>query len=193
MKKLVVLLGLAMFMATSAFAVVDPDDNMLGCYWDLNADVNLVAPMPAPMNMYVILTNPTFDAVAGFEFGITIEAAVAPYLLGVVHYGAGATDMFVPFDDYMVGLATPLVTTEATALVAINVGNFAGVPLDIFLHGCSIPSVDVNLPAMLMTDDSIVAVGTSTLPGTVNCMQGFEPGPVATEAASWDNVKSMYR
>ena len=39
MKKLVVLL-LASLVATSAFAVIDPDPNMMGVYFDRNADQN---------------------------------------------------------------------------------------------------------------------------------------------------------
>ena len=57
MKKLVVLL-LVSLMAASAFAVTDPDPNMIGVYFDTDANDNCMIVGPStPFNAYVILTN----------------------------------------------------------------------------------------------------------------------------------------
>ena len=72
MKKLVVLLMVSL-MATSAFAVVDEDPDMLGVYFDANADFNEFAVAPStPFFAYVMITNPSASEVHGLEFGYDV-------------------------------------------------------------------------------------------------------------------------
>ena len=69
MKKLVVLL-LATLVATSAFAVIDPDPNMVGIYFDETADDNcLTIAASVPFMAYFIATNPTPAEINAYEFG----------------------------------------------------------------------------------------------------------------------------
>ena len=78
MKKLIVLL-LTGLMATSAFAVIDPDNDMLGVYFDLNADSNCLDIGPSiPFFVYVMITNPTAPQVRGLEFGYSITNTGGP-------------------------------------------------------------------------------------------------------------------
>jgi hypothetical protein len=191
MKKLVVLLGLAMFMATSAFAVVDPDTDMMGIYWDANADMPCTAAVTYPVNMYIILTNPSVETIGGFECAFTIEGAMQPYLLGAV-LPANALDVAAGFQNFIVGLGTPLNTTEATVLATISVLNAAGMDLDFYLHQASPPSIDGVLP-VIVSDSVLMTLGTSSLPGSVTAHMGSNCTVVATEDASWDSVKSLYR
>ncbi len=67
MKKLVVILLVSM-MAASAFAVTDPDPNMIGIYFDLNANDNCLTIGPSiPFNAYLILTNSTAPTISAYE------------------------------------------------------------------------------------------------------------------------------
>ena len=58
MKKLLAV-AVVMLMATSAFAVVDPDTNMIGVYFDESADTNTMtgATPYETFPIYVILTQ----------------------------------------------------------------------------------------------------------------------------------------
>jgi hypothetical protein len=77
MKKLVVLL-LASLVATSAFAVLDPDPDMMGIYFDTNADNNcLTSPSGVPFSAYLILTNTTAPAINAYELGLTVVVPLA--------------------------------------------------------------------------------------------------------------------
>ena len=191
MKKMVILFGLAMFAATSAFAVVDPDDNMMGMYWDLDADMPCMVPVAAPVPLYIILTNPTMDAIGGFECGFTMDAAVAPFILAAEFANPQALDVASGFQNFIVGFGAPTTCTEATLLVTLNVGNFAGVPVDFYLHQASPSSIPGILPVLLLEDNSLMQVSTPN-PGGITAQQTVDC-VVATDNVSWDSVKSLYR
>ena len=69
MKTLLVLV-LSCLMAFSALAVIDPDPDMLGIYFDLEADNNCITVAAnTPFFAYLILTNSTAQAINAYEFG----------------------------------------------------------------------------------------------------------------------------
>jgi len=191
MKKMVILLGLAMFMATSASAVIDPDPNMMGLYWDTNADMPCTPAVGYPVNMYIILTNPTGDSLGGFECAYTIEGAAQPYILSALFTNPDALDVAAGFQNFIVGFGSPQPTTEATILATISVLNAASMDLGFYLHQSSPASVDGVLPVIL-SDGELMTVGTSTGAGELTAVMGADC-VVATEEASWDSVKSLYR
>ena len=117
MKKLVVLL-LASLVAMSAFAVIDEDPNSMGIYFDRTADNNcLTTPSSVPFFTYLILTNPTPQAVNAYELGLDIvvpagmegmffqlASNVADGVVSGIDVGVnGALG-----GDYIVGLAGPI-------------------------------------------------------------------------------------
>ena len=73
MKKLIVLL-MAMLVASVAFAQIDPDTNMMGVYLDSGASVVCMDGVAGntPVNAYVCLVNPNFEAIKGFECTPTV-------------------------------------------------------------------------------------------------------------------------
>ena len=72
MKKLVVLL-LASLVATSAFAVMDPDPDMIGLYFDTNAEIHCTTtPANIPFSIFLVATMPTPQAINAYEFGLNI-------------------------------------------------------------------------------------------------------------------------
>jgi hypothetical protein len=78
MKKLVVLL-LVSLMATTAFAQIDPDTDMLGVYFDMGATDNCLTIGPSvPFFAYVTITNPSAPEVHGLEFGYNLVSTGAP-------------------------------------------------------------------------------------------------------------------
>lgn len=193
MKKLVVLLMVSL-IASSAFAVVDPDPDMVGMYFDPMADTYCFTAAPyATVIAYMILTNPTMDAIGGFELGYHFTGAAM--VLSTTFTNPQALNVGGP-DNMIVGFGSPQVCSEATVLATLSVlymDTTMG-PVYFYLTGTEPSSIDPTLPTLLMTDDSLVTAGLSTLPGTAGAtINGICGDIVDTEDASWDGVKSLYR
>ena len=198
MKKLVVLLMLSL-MATSAFAVVDPDDDMMGIYFDLNADVVCASASPVTHRIaYIMYTNPTLPTTRGFECQVSYVAGDNNTSISAT-YPVSTTDVGVkaaPAFNFIAGFANPLPTSAATVLATLDIFylNFSGPSMDIFLGPAVPSSSDLGLPMVLREDFSQMDVGTSVLPG----------GPAAqinapvclvvdNEDASFGAVKALFR
>lgn len=184
-----------------AFAVVDPDPNSLGVYFDLEADSNYLEVGPATVfSAYVTLTNPTWDHVLAFEFGY--ELVVPSGMEGAIFRLA---DTLPPYSidiewhdplggDYIVGMGLPYPTSEATVLV--HWVFLLGLPMTIeyFLGPSSPPSVPDNLPVIMNEDNVLMSVGISS--GDVNLpVAEVNTGhqPVTVQNANWGSLKSLFR
>ena len=193
MKKMLVLL-ISLLVASSAMAVLDGDADMLGIYFDENADVNcLTGVLPyAQLPAYVIMTNPTADFIGGFEYGYTIDGEGMVLLTTLP---GNSIDVGQP-GNHIVGLGSPMATSEATVLVSMNVMYMSTTmgPLSFTLHGSNPSSINPALPTILYGDGQLMTLGTSTLPGTVNALiNGVCEEVVDTEATSLEGLKSLYR
>jgi hypothetical protein len=190
MKKLLVLV-LAMTIASSALAVVDPDPNSLGFYMDLTADmveVQDAAPNSTHM-VYCILTNPTFDNLFGIEYGYDATAGSA-FVLGTTFANPQALDVGSA-GNHIVGFGAPTPTTEATLISTMTV-LFLGPVWEVTLTGTEPSSLDPALPTLLLPNSVLQSSGDSTDIGNVNfSIMGVTP--VATETVTFDSVKSLYR
>jgi len=194
MKKVVAILMMSLF-ATSAFAVVDDAVNSMGIYFDLDADVyEATGPQYVPFNAYVMLTNPDFGGLFGYEFNFEVIGNCS--VTGVALSGTGPID--VGTGCYIVGLAAPLATSPATVLATISVFPMSADPISFELMG-ALPNsiVGSTVPALLLEGDAIIPAGLSaglTEEGdTQICAYYNGAGVVATDEASWDEVKSLYR
>jgi hypothetical protein len=194
MKKLVVLL-MAMLIATSAFAIVDPDDNMMGIYFDLEADnpcIDGAAPY-STHEIYLVLTNMVADAVYGFEAGYTIEGA------GMVLSTAFANP--TPIDvgsagNHIVGFGSPTMAgangvTLLATLTVMYMDTAMG-PLNFDLHGTIPSSIDPMYPVILLEGGVLLSVGLSAAEGPAAQFNGGCE-VVATDNVSFDGIKSLYR
>jgi hypothetical protein len=195
MKKLVVILMVSL-MATSAFAVIDPDDNMVGVYFDLGADTNSLPGIDpfVDFDMYVILTNPTMAAIDAFEFSYNM---VGPLVIqNFQNYPAGALDVgggSAATGNIITGLAEPLVTTEATVLIHWGYLVRGVEALDIFIGPSEPSSVPNGLPVIQEAGGALMSVGLSTGGPDIPVARVNGTGPVAVENATWGGVKSLYR
>jgi hypothetical protein len=203
MKKLVVLL-LASLIATSAFAVIDPDPDMMGIYFDLNADNNcLTSPSGVPFNAYIVLTNTTAPAINAYEVGLDVvvpaglggslfrlSSTIANGVVSGVDVGTNG-----PLGgDFIVGLASALPAQPALVLHAMQYLPFAAMSIEFYIHETSAPSIPGVYPVVQNANGSILMqVGQST---------GGPEFPVATvntdcvvgvEETSFGSVKSLFR
>lgn len=195
MKKLVMLLMASLLVATTASAVIDPDSDMLGIYFDTTADspciegVEAYAQVPA----YVIMTMPSFEELYGIEFGYTKTANLT--VLSNTWADPSVTDVGTP-GNHIVGFGSPWVTSEATLISTMTVLYLetTGAPASFTLKGTNPSSINPELPSILLAQGELRTLGLSTLPGEISAMiNGVCEGVVASEPATFGAVKSLYR
>ncbi len=192
MKKLVVLL-MVMVMATSAFAIVDPDTNSMGFYFDTEADMpcnDAVTPY-ATVPVALTLVNPDFDALYGFEAGYHLEGPAQ--VLSVEFLNPQALNVGSN-TNMIVGFGSPTVTSPITTVAIVNVLYLSTTnePVDFMLHGTTPSSIDPAYPVFLLADGVLISGGMSTVDGP-NAQINGGCLVVATEEMSFDSVKSLYR
>ncbi len=198
----IVFAALLMFLITgSAVAVVDPDPNSLGVYFDLNADVNYLDVAPNTVfSAYIMLTNPTWDNILAFEFGY--ELVVPAGMEGMIFRLATILpptvnpNIFPGFlrGEYIYGISFPYPINEATVLVEWQILIVAPMTIEFFLGPSSIPGLPGGLPVIMNADEVLMSVGVSS--GDVNLSvaeinTGYQP--VTVESATWGDVKSLFR
>jgi hypothetical protein len=196
MKKLVVLLMVSL-MAASAFATVDEDPDMLGVYFDLNANDNCGTFGPSvPFNVYFMITNVSAANVFGVEFGYELVGGTGLYFRLAEILPAGSLNVGTATNpavgDYIVGFANPIPGSGANATVVTwQLLLLAPTSIDIYLGSSFSESIPDGLPAMEI-GGTIAPLGLSTGIGnpaaTINgdCV-------VATDDVSFGSVKSLFR
>jgi hypothetical protein len=207
MKKLVALL-LTMLVATTAFAAIDPDPDMMGFYFDPAGDVNCAAVnFNTPTPVYVLYTNPSVEYIEAYTFGYNISVDPANtaliFKLGEVlppgGIRVGDDGLTVPDGgDFGVGLAQPLFPSNgACVLVTFTFMLLSpGMEAAFNLTANSIPSLPGNtdLPEVQGPGggSGLRTVGFSTEGGFRSAVMNGDC-PVATEVDTWGSVKSLYR
>lgn len=203
MKILLVLL-ISCCMTVPAFSVEDPDPDVLGIYFDLNADDNCLTVGTVPYFAYLILSNPTFETVNAYEFSFlncvctgtehTFFMTASNIAHGVVQgVDVGVHDKIR--GDYIVGLSEPLMTTPATILHSWQYYCSAIQPIYMFIGPSSVPSLPDGLPVVQNADGSIL-ISCRTSSGSVDlpvASVNADECAVATEHCSWGDLKALYR
>jgi len=193
MKKLLLLIT-GMLIAISAFAVVDPDDDMMGFYFDFEADNPWVDGIPpySQVPMHLILTRPTADFIYGFEAGHHFVGE------GMILAADFAAPNIINVGDNMnliVGFGDPYPTSSATLLVTFTVMymDTTMAPVEFFLHGSDPSSINPLYPVILLADGVLQSVGLSFGQGSCAVINGGGCGGLPVDKVSIDQVKSLYR
>ena len=207
MKKLVTLVALATLFALPALASVpDEGPDSFGIYFetaegDFVNEVNGVEPNSFVLT-YVIIAGITRPSVAGWEVGFDFTPGTGAVITTTFQ---GDAVNFAQVPQFIVGLGTPLPTPAEGYLVLaeMNVLFFAGVmewyggptdPASIPLVPAYVNGEDLLylVPCFFSTDaDGQYTGDDGWMPIPLAVMNG--EAPVATENASWSNLKSMYR
>ncbi len=196
----ILILGL---VGTSAFAVVDPDPDMLGVYFDENANINSIEDQPEGESFfaYFILTKPTMSAVWGFDFGyrVVVPSGMEDRILRLGRLlPTGSTpsldDMSLYNGWYTIGIDPNLLTTEATVLVQWELMITAPIPIEFFLGASPFDYFEDGLPEIQSPSGQILPVGLSTGGPDIPVATVNLPGaPVAADNAAWGQIKAMFR
>ena len=189
MKKLVALL-LASLVASTAFAGLDTDTDMMGLYFDTNGDVVCrTAAFLAHVPAYLLYTNPSLPSTRGFECSISKtvgnSALTWSFPVPATNVGVGTS--------LIVGYGAPILTSAATLLASCDVFFLDFTPVDFFL-GPSVPSSNADgLPMVMLEDFSLMTVGTSVEGGPCAQINAPQCSVVENEDASFGAVKALFR
>lgn len=199
MKKLLVL-GM-MLVATSAFAVVDPDPNGFGIYFDQTADNNCLT-VPAPyvtVTAYLCATNLTTNGISGWECSIRTMPETLPAGLTVTLMHGALNVLAHPL--YNVGIpAVGGVSGNPVVLASLSTFYLGG-QIDFAVGPCTPSSFGGTSAGFAAGDD--VGLLVPFVPAADDPFPGYEytyrvasvngaTCPVANETSSWGNVKALY-
>ena len=198
MKTLVITLLVAM-LPVAALAVIDPDPDLLGIYFDTQADENcLQVDSGVTFNAYVILTNTSQDGIEAFEFSyeneydsdysgmfVMLGQTLPPHAINV---GSGDSSS----GSIQTGLAVPLYSESAMVLVTWQYLVLNSFPVMMYLGPAGIPSLDEGLPVVQNSNHELISVGV--IGGNVNRSVAAVNGVCGAEVEMhWGTVKSQFR
>ncbi len=199
---------------TLAFAIADDSENSLGAYFDVPT-CNCVGPeggvpigIPTEVTLYFVLANPTVASLGGFEFAWTFYGAPVTYdiletTLPPDSMNIGTSTSFV------VGMAQPLLTSEATLLTALRLVITRSISDRTYISvGPSTPPSHPGYMSFVSYDDpaTIRHMGCHHIsefyphldndgwlrPG-VGWLHGCWPPPVSSEDVTWSRLKAVFQ
>jgi len=201
MKKIVLVLTLAACVLSGSAFANDPGDmdrNNIGIYLN-QAGIGNCGAIDAniPFTVFVVLTRLSNPEVWGWEAKFVFENILS---LGVTPNGeyidAGTRD-----GEHIVGLSMPLMAMNQTVVVAemdlmvSGALNDVTQPSNVYIEGIYFSLLDNGQPAYLDVSGSngVALWQAISGPETPQLSMNGDCVPVAVEASSWGNLKSLYR
>lgn len=191
--KLLSILALLMVAAPLAHGIINPEDDVIGPYFDLDADIDCIEgiELNTQFPIYIILTRPTFNELYGFELGLEygnnlIKLSETYGNDQALNVGSG--------NNYIVGFGSPTSTDDATLLMTLSMLHMGTVnsPSIFIVSGSEPSSLDPAYPSVLLSDGELRSTALHSefraFSHLINGRCGFED-----EERSWDGVKSLYR
>ena len=190
--KILFFVGAFIILTGSASGVIDPDNDMMGLYFDSEADIVCVEGLEYTdvVDMYLILTRPTAEFIYGFEAGYD--------MVGEAHIlSTQIPDSCLPPggpDNMIIGFSYPHPTSITNILATITVMYFdlENHPVEFYLHGTTPSSLDPAFPTLLLADGVLLGVGISAQNGPTAQINGW-CNVVDTAEVSFDKIKTIYR
>jgi len=198
MRKLVIVCILATFVFGGSALAQDPENpfvNNIGIYLNVAGTGNCGAiDGNVPFTVYVMLTKLTNPEVWAWEAGFTFEniTQISSTVFGD-NVDAGTRD-----GEYIIGLASPLFAVNRSVIVAefglmvVDFFNDVNQPSNVYINGIYFSLLPNGQPAYLEAAGSTGVGLYQAIEGPQLSMNG-DCAPVATEASSWGNLKSLYR
>ena len=196
MRKTIVLALLVIIFGGTG--VSHAQDNMMGLYFDREAqsaclDATTLAPYAA-FELYVILLNPTFPALYGFEFGMSVEGP------GLLIEAQVENPNFVDvgsLGNHTIGFGVPTPMLDVNILLTFTIRYMSTVNETVcfVLRGSMPSSLDPLYPTALLEGGVLLSMGVvpSGPGGCTAIIDAALCNTTATDSASWDSLKSLYR
>ena len=184
-----------MLLASSSFAIIDPDYNMMGIYFDELADFPCLdgATPYSTHTLYLTITNPDFNLLLAWEAGydvlgsgLVLSTVLPPQNLPL-DFGDGPGNHIVGFGEPMIMGPVNIIATISVLYTATEYTS-----VDFILHGSNPGSLPGDLPVVLLPNDVLMTLGLSAADGLVAQINGGCM-VVATENVNFGTIKSLYR
>lgn len=199
---LMLILLLAVLPMAHAAEAMDPVPDRIGVYFDVEAGASVARfGSFANVTMYIILTNPSFENIYGWQAAIRGVEPEALHILGTAITGGPVISG--PALQFDVTLETPLAAAPVTVLAAISGLMWAEAPMVcMFLTGVDNPAIPETLPlvwtgteqpaavqvAQYYGNGIAAAINESPIPEGPNCAY-----LVSVQGTSWSALKASYR
>jgi len=205
MRKLAIICVLATFALGGTALAQDPNDmdlNNIGIYLNpagtgscgtIDADV--------PFTVYLVLTRLTNPLVWGWETKLVYENILkGGHTFNTVN--GEFIDAATREGEFIVGLTEPLVAmggvvvlAELDVIISTAFGHDVNMPSNIFIEGIYFSLLPNGQPAYLEAPGSegVALWQAINGPETPQLSMNCDCAPVAVEASSWGNLKSLYR
>ena len=169
--------------------VILPGPDALGLYFDEEAlNTELAVEAGASYQVYLILTNPTMNAIEGWESAVILTNGNS---VTTTEFPAGSQPLLNGPQEWAVSMTTAMPCNVLTKLAVFTGLATTDEPAPFYLGNISVPSQAGDYPgALLVGGDWIaldVASGDPALP--VAGVNGGTPN----ETSSWGAVKSLFR
>ncbi len=189
---------LLLSVATSAGAVIDPDPDQMGLYFDpAGNSVCTTSEFAHVVPLYVLYTKPTLPEIRGFECTITLGASgTVLSILTNETYPVEALNLAshsIYEYGFIVGFEQPVPTAPVTLLAQLDVIYLQEEPLQLHLGPAVPASLGSQWPVILAGDYSLLPVGVSAPDGPAALINAPECTVVDTDPTPWGAVKAMYR
>jgi hypothetical protein len=186
MKKLVAILVLTLIASNASAILVDTPNN-LGLYFDPSADTIQLYDHFMFTQMYLVITNPTFDAIKGLECYVDWVEANCTYYGMILPTGAlNVGDQH----NVVIGLGSAMATSPITLMATYNLMPSAN-PTHFALSAALPPSIPGDLPVVVDGNDNMFQINLEFGSGEV--CASINSDIVDSESETWGGVKSLYR
>lgn len=173
---------------TAAAADCGPD--CIGIYFDqAGTEVCHPGTMVGTVTAYLILSDPTMDALSFISFGLEIDG---PATVAGVNFGNAV--ICDPLDPhaYCTMWDPALLTTSSTTLAVITI-IYTGLGQPALISIRNSGAIVDDRPWVILPNDVEVPLNPATGPGNALAQIGGACGIVPTEASSWGALKGLYR
>jgi len=195
MKKLVVLL-MATVIATGAMAQIDPDDNMIGVYFDMDATQVEFVGSSGNFSGYVCATHPTYEAIYAWEAAIFVDNQGLAGFVNHVGVPEGVDGLQIgTAPNIIMAFAEPIPAAPVTVIGQFDFGYYGsgGACISLGANDAN-PSIPGQLAVQVgPTADDIVPFGDSANGGVCAIIGTADCVVVPTQDVSFGSVKALYR
>jgi len=166
-----------------------PGPDTLGLYFDAEArDRDLSVESGASFELYLILTNPTMNALEGWESAVILTNGNS---VTTAEFPVGSLPLVNGPEDWAVSMASPMPCNVLTKLAVFTVLASSDQQASFYLGNITSASLAGAYPAVQPAGEGWTALDVSS--GDPALPVASVNGGTPNQESSWGTVKSLYR